>query len=705
MKKLLLTLSAVLMTFSAALAVTATRVKSASELTAGTKYIIVGYVNPTDKNPSKSFYAMNITLSSGYFGAVDMTKSMSDNNATISFDNEKIAVIQLEASNDASYPWFIKVTNATQASKPYINCSKKDAVYTDSGSKVLIKDGKNEYLTIQSTSSYMLRFNPGNPRFKPYEPKSTSCVDAYFYAIQEDVDPNKVAKPTISCADNKVTITAVEGASVYYTTDGVTEPTEASTKYGAPFDITEDMTVKAIAVKDGKTSDVAIAEVKYTVAQPEITCTENVVTITYVDGASVFYTIDGSNPTTESTPYTEPFKITKNVTVKAIAVKNGVSSAVASQAVKHSGVFSNFAELIAAGKGTTGKVMGPITVVYHNAKNIYVQDANGTNMLLFNYSGFGTDQYNNGDVFSFVSGHYTLFRDKINEIEKAVLGEKSTGTPIEPEEKSIADLTEEHLNGYYVIKGAHFSNFYGDGNRNFTITQGENTMAGYHKFNSVEGLNVVEGGPYNFKAIVDYYNNNLQLAPVEFFVDKPKITMPEGYNADTPVNLTEYSGAEKKYFEVKVSWPEGMTLHYKTKCRGTQLNGKTLEYSTEQLALDKEAAQKHQSALPELTYALTGDLTGTAAVSRSAGTNTVTFGFASQGTFECYVVDAAGNQSGKKPLIFQGQSTGVEDIIANGADDSEAVYYNLQGVRVANPAAGNLYIKVQGDKATKVLVK
>ena len=46
----------------------------------------------------------------------------------------------------------------------------------------------------------------------------------------------------------------------------------------------------------------------------------------------------------------------------------------------------------------------------------------------------------------------------------------------------------------------------------------------------------------------------------------------------------------------------------------------------------------------------------------------------------------------------------VNDIIAEDAD-APAVYYNMQGVRVANPAAGNLYIKVQGSKATKVLVK
>lgn len=49
-------------------------------------------------------------------------------------------------------------------------------------------------------------------------------------------------------------------------------------------------------------------------------------------------------------------------------------------------------------------------------------------------------------------------------------------------------------------------------------------------------------------------------------------------------------------------------------------------------------------------------------------------------------------------------SDGVNDIITEDAD-APAVYYNMQGVRVANPAAGNLYIKVQGSKATKVLVK
>ena len=45
---------------------------------------------------------------------------------------------------------------------------------------------------------------------------------------------------------------------------------------------------------------------------------------------------------------------------------------------------------------------------------------------------------------------------------------------------------------------------------------------------------------------------------------------------------------------------------------------------------------------------------------------------------------------------------GVEDVIVE--DNLPAVYYNLQGVKVANPENG-VFIKVKGGKATKVLVK
>lgn len=47
--------------------------------------------------------------------------------------------------------------------------------------------------------------------------------------------------------------------------------------------------------------------------------------------------------------------------------------------------------------------------------------------------------------------------------------------------------------------------------------------------------------------------------------------------------------------------------------------------------------------------------------------------------------------------------TGVEAV--DVAEDAPVVYYNMQGIRVKNPVAGQLLIRVQGKKATKVVVR
>ncbi|MCX7772544.1 MAG: chitobiase/beta-hexosaminidase C-terminal domain-containing protein, partial [Clostridia bacterium] len=47
-------------------------------------------------------------------------------------------------------------------------------------------------------------------------------------------------------------------------------------------------------------------------------------------GAQIYYTVDGSNPTAKSTKYAKAITVDKTMTIKAIAVKSGASSAVAS---------------------------------------------------------------------------------------------------------------------------------------------------------------------------------------------------------------------------------------------------------------------------------------------------------------------------------------------------------------------------------------
>ena len=55
------------------------------------------------------------------------------------------------------------------------------------------------------------------------------------------------------------------------------------------------------------------------------------VTMSGPAGASIFYTVDGSTPTDQSLEYEEPITLSATTTVKAIAIKDGISSAVTSR--------------------------------------------------------------------------------------------------------------------------------------------------------------------------------------------------------------------------------------------------------------------------------------------------------------------------------------------------------------------------------------
>ena len=70
---------------------------------------------------------------------------------------------------------------------------------------------------------------------------------------------------------------------------------------------------------------------------PVIDCKDNLVTITAEEGATIYYTIDGEDPTTESTVYSEPIELVEgdDFTVKAIAAVEGkATSLVASRPCK-----------------------------------------------------------------------------------------------------------------------------------------------------------------------------------------------------------------------------------------------------------------------------------------------------------------------------------------------------------------------------------
>lgn len=122
------------------------------------------------------------------------------------------------------------------------------------------------------------------------------------------------------------------GCRIYYTLDGST-PTAVSTLYTGPFQITGNVTVKAVLIAFGQySSDVNTENIVITNA-PTISLNSDTgdITITGPAGSTLYYTRDGSNPTTESTQYTVPFNVTNSLleTIKAIAVVDGQESGIA----------------------------------------------------------------------------------------------------------------------------------------------------------------------------------------------------------------------------------------------------------------------------------------------------------------------------------------------------------------------------------------
>ena len=133
--------------------------------------------------------------------------------------------------------------------------------------------------------------------------------------------------------------TATEEAIIYYTIDESSE----SLKYSEPLTFSKDTEIKAVAVKEGiENSPISVAKVSIKTKTVEVdkvyaeavTFTAEdageagvkVAMATKTEGAAIYYTTDGTEPTENSERYTKAVTFSKDTVVKAIAVKKGIEN-------------------------------------------------------------------------------------------------------------------------------------------------------------------------------------------------------------------------------------------------------------------------------------------------------------------------------------------------------------------------------------------
>ncbi|HPG59054.1 MAG TPA: chitobiase/beta-hexosaminidase C-terminal domain-containing protein, partial [Candidatus Wallbacteria bacterium] len=147
---------------------------------------------------------------------------------------------------------------------------------------------------------------------------------------------------TYSTAQSVNLTTSTSGAIIKYTTDGSTPSSSNGLTYSGAISVNATTTIKAVATKTNM-ADSEVATAVYTIQEavsapvfnpPAGTYdgTQSVSIISGTGGATIFYTLNGSEPTILSTQYSSAISITSNTTLKAIAVKSGMTASSVSTA-------------------------------------------------------------------------------------------------------------------------------------------------------------------------------------------------------------------------------------------------------------------------------------------------------------------------------------------------------------------------------------
>ena len=317
-------------------------------------YTIINSINPPTFSPAEGTYttAQSVSLTSTEGATIYYTTDGSDPTTSTSRETYSGAV-QIDGETNIKAVAF-KDNQYSSVSTALYHFHVETPTFSPETNTVIEGENFKVTLNCNTTGATIYYTTNGDTPTKdstPYTGPITVNEDTTIkaYAVKNGYEDSYVATavytktrsvltPTLSPAGGtftgsiSVTISSEDGAAIYYTTNGET-PTKDSTPYARPITLSEPTSINAIAYKTGMTeSGIATGVYNFNLPAP----TFSVVSGTYntvqnvkinctTEGASIYYTTDGSNPTTSTTGKTiasgSTIEIKENTTLKAIAVK------------------------------------------------------------------------------------------------------------------------------------------------------------------------------------------------------------------------------------------------------------------------------------------------------------------------------------------------------------------------------------------------
>lgn len=202
---------------------------------------------------------------------------------------------------------------------------------------------------------------------------------------------------------------------------------------------------------------------------------EQSVTITCeTPGVSIYYTTDGTTPTSSCTLYEGPITISETTTLKAIAIIADDESEVAEATITILTPMT-ISEVRTQNNGTTVFTQGVVTSIYN--QTAYIQDATAAICL------YGDPNLTVGDEIT-VKGDLVLYHGLL-EISNPICNKVTENITVEPTPMTIADINSSTNQGWLVkIENATVSSI---SNKDVTLAQGDNTIL--VRFNVASDIN------------------------------------------------------------------------------------------------------------------------------------------------------------------------------------------------------------------------